>query len=95
MRDFLRAAEEGRHADAAVSAGAMLHTGIDGIIRKDQEKAFELYQNAGEWGSKEGWQNVVACYIAGEGVPQSLETAEYIAETMLKKKLFQSKEKTN
>ena len=92
LRDFLRAAEEGRHADAAVSAGAMLHTGIDGIIRKDQEKAFELYQNAGEWGSKEGWQNVVACYIAGEGVPQSLETAEYIAETMLKTKLFQSKE---
>ena len=92
LKDFLQAAEEGRHADAAVSAGAILHTGIDGIILRDQQKAFELYQNAGEWGSKEGWQNVVACYIAGEGVPQSLEIAEYIAETMLKTKLFPQEE---
>ena len=92
LKDFLRAAYEGHHADAAVSAGAILHTGIDGIILRDQEKAFELYQNAGEWGSREGWQNVVACYISGEGVPQSLEIAEYIAETMLKKKLFPPKD---
>jgi TPR repeat protein len=82
LEDFLKAADEG-HADSAVSAGAMLHMGMGGIPT-DQRRAFELYQTAGELGSKEGWQNVVACYTAGEGVPQSLETARYITETMLK-----------
>jgi TPR repeat protein len=81
LDDFIIAAEDG-HAEAAVSAGAMLHTGLG--VPKDQRRAFELYQLAGELGSKEGWQNVVACYIAGEGVPQSLQTARYIRETMLK-----------
>jgi len=81
LEDFLKAADEG-HADAAVSAGAMLHQGHPGIHR-DQEKAFELYQHAGELGSIEGWRNVVACYATGEGVPQSKEIAKYIAETML------------
>ena len=60
----------------------MLHAGIG--VPKDQERAFELYQTAGELGSIEGWKNVVACYLTGEGVPQSLETARYISETMLK-----------
>jgi TPR repeat protein len=83
LADFLQAADQG-HADAAVSAGAMLHTGIG--VPKDQRRAFEMYQAAGELGSKEGWQNVVACYTAGEGVPKSLETARYIAETMLEEK---------
>jgi TPR repeat protein len=63
-------------------AGAMLHTGIG--VSRDQERAFELYQLGGELGSIEGWKNVVACYTTGEGVPQSLETARYIADTMLK-----------
>ena len=67
-----------------LSAGAMLHTGIG--VRKDQERAFELYQAAGELGSVEGWKNVVACYTTGEGVPKSLETARYLADTMLKDK---------
>lgn len=80
LHDFLQAADEG-HADSAVSAGAMLHTGIG--VSKDQERAFELYQLAGELGSTEGWKNVVACYTTGEGVPKSLETAKYIADTML------------
>jgi TPR repeat protein len=79
--DFLKAADEG-HADAAVSAGAMLHSGI-GVVQ-DQQKAFELYQHAGELGSIEGWQNVVACYTTGEGVPKSPQTAKYIKDTMLK-----------
>lgn len=83
LHDFLQAADDG-HADAAVSAGAMLHTGIG--VQKDQERAFELYQAAGELGSIEGWRNVVACYTTGEGVPQSLQTAQYIADTMLKDK---------
>jgi TPR repeat protein len=83
LEDFLGAAEDG-HANAAVSAGAMLHTGIG--VPKDQRRAFELYQAAGELGSKEGWQNVVGCYTTGEGVPQSLKTARYITETMLKEK---------
>ena len=81
LEDFLQAADEG-HADAAVSAGAMLHSGI-GVVQ-DQQKAFELYQHAGELGSTEGWQNVVACYTTGEGVPTSLSTAKYIKDTMLK-----------
>jgi TPR repeat protein len=81
LEDFLQAADEG-HADAAVSAGAMLHSGI-GVVQ-DQQKAFELYQHAGELGSIEGWQNVVACYTTGEGVPKSLQTAKYIEDTMLK-----------
>jgi hypothetical protein len=81
LDDFLRAADEG-HADSAVSAGAMLHGGIG--VSRNQEKAFELYQAAGEMGSIEGWKNVVACYTTGEGVPMSLETAKYIADTMLK-----------
>lgn len=82
LEDFLQAAEEG-HADAAVSAGAILFEGRSGIPR-NEKRAFDLYQAAGELGSKEGWQNVVACYMTGEGVPKSVETARYIAETMLK-----------
>jgi uncharacterized protein len=81
LEDFLNAAEGG-NADAAVSAGAMLHTGAGGL--QDQVRAFELYQHAGELGSKEGWQNVVACYLTGQGVPRSVETAQYIKETILK-----------
>lgn len=81
LEDFVRAAELGQ-ADAAVSAGAILHSGDQGVER-DQERAFGLYQLAGELGSLDGWRNVVACYVAGEGVPQSLETAKYIRDTML------------
>ena len=51
--------------------------------KRNQRRAFELYQHAGELGSKEGWQNVVACYMTGEGVPKSEEIAKYIRETML------------
>lgn len=87
LHDFLQAADEG-HADAAVSAGAMLHTGIG--ASRDQERAFALYQLAGELGSIDGWKNVVACYTTGEGVPQSLETARYIADTMLKDQVDES-----
>jgi TPR repeat protein len=82
LENFLQAADAG-HADAAISAGAMLHQGVGGNVRKDQHRAFELYQLAGELGSKDGWRNVVACYALGEGVPKSKETAEYIAKTML------------
>ncbi len=73
-------------------AGAMLHAGIG--VPKDQERAFELYQTAGELGSIEGWKNVVACYVTGEGVPQSLETAQYISDTMLKNESTSSDPKT-
>jgi TPR repeat protein len=83
LQDFLAAAELG-HADAAISAGAILHQPHPGV-KQDQRRAFLLYQQAGELGNKEGWRNVVACYVNGEGVPQSHETAKYIAETMLKK----------
>lgn len=81
LENFLQAADAG-HADAAISAGAMLHKGIGTDV--DQEKAFQLYQLAGELGSIEGWRNVVACYALGEGVARSKSTAEYIATTMLK-----------
>ena len=79
LEDFLRGADAG-HADAAVSAGAMLHSGDH--VPRDQSKAFELYQHAGELGSLEGWRNVAACYATGEGVAQSLEMAKHITKTM-------------
>jgi TPR repeat protein len=82
VEDFLKAADGG-NAEAAVSAAAMIITGRKGVPR-DQQKAFELYQHAGELGNVEGWRNVVACYARGEGVPKSLEMAEYIAKTMLR-----------
>lgn len=62
-------------------AGAVLFHGAG--VPEDKRKAFELYQAAGEMGSIEGWRNVVACYVRGEGVPQSIETAKYIASVML------------
>ena len=80
LENFLAAAEAG-HSDAAVSAGAMLHQGIG--VQRDQRRAFELYQMAGELGNVEGWRNVVACYATGEGVPKSEEMAKYIAKTVL------------
>lgn len=81
LENFLAAAEAG-HSDAAVSAGAMLHQGVG--VQRNQRRAFELYQIAGELGNKEGWRNVVACYALGEGVPESEEMAKYIAKTVLK-----------
>jgi len=91
LKNFL-AASESEHVDAMVSAGAMLHQGVvsdDGrtaIIERDQQRAFDLYQQAGELGSLEGWRNVVSCYASGQGVPKCLETAKYIANTLLKEK---------
>ena len=87
--DFIAAADGG-NIDAMVSAGAMLHQGVrsdDGmtiIVNRDQQRGFELYQRAGELGSIEGWRNVVSCYATGEGVKKCLDTAKYIANTMLK-----------
>lgn len=81
LQNFLAATDAG-HSDAAVSAGAMLHQGVG--VKRDQRRAFELYQMAGELGNVEGWRNVVACYASGEGVPQSHEMAEYIAKTVLR-----------
>lgn len=83
LENFLAAADAG-HSDAAVSAGAMLHQGVG--VQRDQRRAFELYQMAGELGNVEGWRNVVACYATGEGVVQSEEMAKYIAKTVLKDK---------
>ncbi len=89
MTDFMSAAESG-HVDALVSAGALLHRGVtseDGkhvVIEQDQRRAFELYQRAGELGSIEGWRNVVSCYATGAGVPMCMDTAKYIANTLLK-----------
>jgi TPR repeat protein len=82
LDDFLKAADLD-HVDAAVSAGAVLHQGLGIVIDQDQRRAFQLYQHAGALGSVEGWRNVVACYMTGEGVPQSTTMAKYIAETML------------
>ena len=88
LENFLAAAENG-HVDAMVSAGAIFHKGARDeagkcIIEQDMPRAFDLYQQAGEMGSVEGWRNVVHCYATGQGVPKCLETAQHIAETMLK-----------
>ena len=65
LEDFVAAAELG-HAEAAVSAGAILHQPHPGV-QQDQRRAFQLYQYAGELGCRDGWRNVVACYLSGEG----------------------------
>jgi len=91
LENFLAAAES-QHVDAMVSAGAILHQGVISddygrrtvIIQRDQQRAFELYQQAGELGSIEGWRNVVSCYATGQGVPKCIDTAKYIAKTMLR-----------
>lgn len=91
IENFLEAANHG-HIDAMISAGSMLHQGYpsddDGqtMMIQDQQQAFDLYQQAGELGSTEGWRNVVSCYATGRGVPKCLDTATYIANTMLKSK---------
>ncbi|GFH58500.1 hypothetical protein CTEN210_14976 [Chaetoceros tenuissimus] len=84
LNDFLEAGEAG-NSDALVSAGAIYHKGSFKNIPRDQRRAFELYQQAGEMGNIEGWRNVVACYTLGEGVPKSEDTAKYIQKTMLDK----------
>jgi hypothetical protein len=88
LENFLAAAENG-NADAMVSAGAILHRGVKNdvgqyVIERDMPRAFDLYQQAGEMGSQEGWRNVVHCYATGQGVPKCVETAKHIAETMLR-----------
>jgi TPR repeat protein len=89
MEDFMASAEGG-NADAMVSAGAMMHRGVRGddgktiVVERDQRRAFELYQRAGELGSVEGWRNVVSCYATGQGVPKCIDTARHIANTMLR-----------
>ena len=83
LDDFIKAGELGSH-DGYISAGALLFHGNGSIIPQDQRRAFELYQEAAEMGSKEGWRNVVACYALGTGVPKCEQTAKYISETMLK-----------
>ena len=81
LEGFVESGEAG-NADGFVSAGALCHHG--GIeIKRDQRRAFELYQQAGELGSVEGWKNVVACYALGEGVPKCEQTAKHISKTML------------
>ncbi len=87
--NFLAAAENYEHVEAMVSAGALLHQGVVSpqgsvIVERDPRRAFELYQQAGELGSIEGWRNVVACYAMGEGVKKDMDMAKHIAETMLK-----------
>ena len=89
LNNFLAAAENFDHVEAMVSAGAILHQGVYSpqgvaIVERDQRRAFELYQQAGELGSIEGWRNVVACYAMGEGVKKDVDMAKHIAKTMLK-----------
>ena len=81
LEDFVTAAKAG-NADAAISAGAMLYQGD--AVPQNRHRAFELYQEAAELGSKDGWRNLVSCYMLGHGVPKSEETAKHIDETMLK-----------
>ena len=87
--DCFLAAAENEHVDAMVSAGAILVNGVRNenggyVVERDPPRAFDLYQQAGEMGSQEGWRNVVHCYATGIGVPKCLDSAKHIAETMLK-----------
>lgn len=81
LHDFEEAGTSLNHSDASVSAGAMYFSGIG--VEQDEEKAFELYQHAGELGNAEGWRNVVSCYLTGRGVPQNEKAARYIQATVL------------
>ena len=82
LNDFLKASDLD-HADAALCAGVIFFQG-DNEIPRDRRRAFELYQKAGELGSVEGWRNVVACYLTGDGVPKNEQTARHIYDTMIK-----------
>ena len=83
LEDWVAASKMG-HADAAVSAGALYFSMGDPA---SQAKAFELYQQAGEWGNEEGWRNVISCYLTGKGVPQSIYMAKYIAKTIFNEEI--------
>jgi len=83
LNDFLEASALG-HADATVSAGAVYHKGYT-PVKRDERVAFELYQKGAEMGSIEGWRNISACYLLGEGVPKCEKTAKHIYETMVQK----------
>ena len=82
LNDFLEASDLG-HADSTLCAGVILFQGDRGIT-PDRQRAFDLYQKAGELGSVEGWRNVAACYLTGEGVPKNEHAARHIYSTMVK-----------
>jgi TPR repeat protein len=75
--DYLIEAVDRGHPEATASLGAMHYSGSMGFER-DKRKAFELYNLAAERGCKEAWRNLAAMYAAGDGVPESKETAKHI-----------------
>jgi TPR repeat protein len=83
FNDLVKAAELG-HANACLNVGVAYFLGFQDKIVKDQERAFQYYQRAGELGNIEGWRNVVDCYATGQGVKQNVEMAKYIGETMIR-----------
>lgn len=82
LDDFINASEL-NHSNAAISAGAILFHGINNSIPSNPQYAFQLYQHAGELDNIDGWKNVIACYITGDGVTKSIDMANYISKTML------------
>jgi TPR repeat protein len=82
LKDFLKASELG-HAGACVNAGNILLNGVPGFIDAKRYRSFQLYQQAGELGSIEGWMRVVGCYATGYGVDKCLDRALYLAEINL------------
>ena len=83
FNDMVKAAELG-HGNACLNAGVALFQGFPGKVEKDQARAFQYYQRAGELGTIEGWRNVVDCYATGQGVKQNIEMAKYIGDTMIR-----------
>jgi TPR repeat protein len=59
----------------------MHYNGIGGLNR-DPRKAFELYNQAADGGSKDAWRNLAAMYYSGDGVPKSEDMAREIMKVI-------------
>lgn len=64
--DWLSKAAEDRHPDSIAMLGFYYHSGIS-PVKKDSKKAFLLYQEAAELGSRTGKLNLAEFYMAGLG----------------------------
>lgn len=54
-------------------------------VPQDKARAFELYAQAGEAGSVDGWRNVADMQASGDGVPQNEAAAKHIVDVIIPK----------
>ena len=65
------------HVDAITTLGAMHYAGRGGL-QVNKRRAFELYNQASELGSREAWLNLASMHYNGDGVPKSEALAREI-----------------